>query len=139
MSLPDKHQESSPSRRRAKIRTLLQNYEAIPTVPSMVDTITALTADVNCSLAALEAAIKTDQSCVARLLQVGNSAFYASGANRTVTSVRRAILMFGFNAVQNITLNLTMAILSNCICVSLRLYCIYRLPSRRLNLLAPRI
>ena len=107
MSLPDKHQESSPSMRRAKIRTLLQNYEEIPTVPSMVDTITALTADVNCSLAALEAAIKTDQSCVARLLQVANSAFYGSGANRTVTSVRRAILMFGFNVVQNITLSLT--------------------------------
>jgi putative nucleotidyltransferase with HDIG domain len=107
MSLPDKHQESSPSMRRAKIRTLLQNYEEIPTVPSMVDTITALTADVNCSLAALEASIKTDQSCVARLLQIANSAFYASGANRTVTSVRRAILMFGFNAVQNITLSLT--------------------------------
>jgi putative nucleotidyltransferase with HDIG domain len=107
MSLPDKHQESSPSIRRAKIRTLLQNYEEIPTVPSMVDTITALTADVNCSLAALEAGIKTDQSCVARLLQVANSAFYSSGANRTVTSVRRAILMFGFNVVQNITRSLT--------------------------------
>src|SRR4029453_6341916 len=86
MSLPDKHQESSPSMRRAKIRTALQNYEEIPTVPSMGDTITALTTDVNCSLAALEAAIKTDQSCVARLLQVANSAFYGSGANRTVTS-----------------------------------------------------
>src|SRR5215470_8995602 len=107
MSFPDKHQESSPSMRRAKIRTLLQNYEEIPTVPSMVDTITALTADVNCSLAALEAIIKTDQSCVARLLQVANSAFYGTGVNRTVTSVRRAILMFGFNAVQNVTLSLT--------------------------------
>jgi putative nucleotidyltransferase with HDIG domain len=93
--------------RRAKLRTLLRNYEEIPTVPSMVETITALTADVNCSLAALEATIKTDQSCMARLLQVANSAFYVSGANRTVTSVRRAILMFGFNAVHNITLSLT--------------------------------
>ena len=107
MSLPVKNQESSSSTRRAKIRTLLQNYEAIPTVPSMVETITALTADVNCSLAVLEAAIKTDQSCVARLLQVANSAFYGSGTNRTVTSVRRVILMFGFNAVQNMTLSLT--------------------------------
>jgi putative nucleotidyltransferase with HDIG domain len=107
MSLPEKNQEFSPSLRRAKIRTLLQNYEEIPTVPSIVDTIRALTADVNCSLAALEAAIKTDQACVARLLQAANSAFYGSGATRTVTSVRRAILMFGFNAVQNITLSLT--------------------------------
>jgi putative nucleotidyltransferase with HDIG domain len=107
MSLPEKNQELSPSSRRAKIRTLLQNYEEIPTVPSMVDTITAMTADVNSSLAALEAVIKTDQSCVARLLQVANSAFYGSGTNRTVTSVRRAILMFGFNAVQNLTLSLT--------------------------------
>jgi HD-like signal output (HDOD) protein len=93
--------------RRVQIRALLQNYKEIPTVPSVVETVTALTADVNCSLAALEAAIKIDQSCVARLLQVANSAFYGSGVNRTVTSVRRAILMFGFNAVQNITLSLT--------------------------------
>src|SRR5215467_5579262 len=107
MSLPAKNQESSPSMRRVQIRALLQNYKEIPTVPSVVETVTALTADVNCSLAALEAAIKIDQSCVARLLQVANSAFYGSGVNRTVTSVRRAILMFGFNAVQNITLSLT--------------------------------
>jgi len=62
--------------RRVQIRALLQNYKEIPTVPSVVETVTALTADVNCSLAALEAAIKIDQSCVARLLQVANSAFY---------------------------------------------------------------
>src|SRR5262249_34774062 len=66
MSLPDRQHESDPGMRRAKIRTLLQNYEEIPTVPSMVETITALTADVTCSLAALEATIKTDQSSVAR-------------------------------------------------------------------------
>jgi putative nucleotidyltransferase with HDIG domain len=107
MSLLEQKQESSPSMRRAQIRTLLQRYEEIPTVPSMVETITALTADVNCSLAALEAAIKTDQSCVARLFQIANSAFYGVGTNRTVTSVRRAIRMFGFNAVQNLTMSLT--------------------------------
>ena len=45
MSLPVKNQESSSSTRRAKIRTLLQRYEEIPTVPSMVETIAALTAD----------------------------------------------------------------------------------------------
>ena len=38
---------------------------------------------------------------------MANSAFYGSGAHRTVTSVRRAILMFGFNAVKNVTLSLT--------------------------------
>jgi putative nucleotidyltransferase with HDIG domain len=107
MSLPAKYQEPSPNMRRARIRTLLQQYEEIPTVPSMVEAITVLTENINCSLAALEAAIKADPACVARLLHMANSAFYGSGANRTVTSVRRAILMFGFNAVKNITLNLT--------------------------------
>jgi HD-like signal output (HDOD) protein len=89
--------------RRAQIRTLLQQYEEIPTVPSMVEAITALTEDINCSLAALEAAIKADPACVARFLHMGNSAFHGSGANRTVTSVRRAILMFGFNAVRKMS------------------------------------
>jgi putative nucleotidyltransferase with HDIG domain len=65
----------------------------------------ALTADVNSPLEELEAAVKHDQSCVARLLQLTNSAFH--GSNTTVTSVRRAILMFGFNAVQDIAQSLT--------------------------------
>ena len=107
MSLPARYQESSHNTRRVQIRTLLKQYEEIPTVPSMVETITALTEDVNCSLAALEAAIKADPACVARLLQMANAAFYTSGGSRTVTSVRRAILLFGFDAVKNITLNLT--------------------------------
>lgn len=107
MSLPAKYQAPSSNTRRAQIRTLLQHYEEIPTVPSMVATITALTEDINCSLGALEAAIKADPACVARLLQIANSAFYGSGATRTVTSVRRAILMFGFSAVKNVTLSLT--------------------------------
>src|SRR5262249_8171618 len=84
-----------------------QNCDEIPTAPEVIETVTALTDDINSSLASLEAAIKADQSCVARLLQMANSAFYGSGAPRMVTSVRRAILMFGFNAVRNIPLNLT--------------------------------
>ncbi len=107
MSIPEKLPEPVSNARRAQIRALIQRCEEIPTVPSVVNTITALTSDVNCSLAALEAAIKTDQSCVARLLQLANSALYGSGANRSVTSVRRAILAYGFNAVKNLTLSLT--------------------------------
>ena len=107
MSLSDRYQELSQSTRRAQLRTLIQRCDEIPTVPHVVETVTALTDDINCSLTSLEAAIKADASCVARLLQMANAAFYGSGAPRMVTSVRRAILMFGFNAVKNITLNLT--------------------------------
>lgn len=107
MSMPEKLQEPVPNSRRAQIRTLIQRCEEIPTVPSVVNAITELTSDVNCSLMELEAAIKADQSCVARLLQLANSAFYGAGTNRMVTSIRRAILAYGFNAVKNITLSLT--------------------------------
>lgn len=107
MSLPDRYQEPNQDSRRAQIRTLIQRCEEIPTAPDVVATVTALTEDINCSLASLETAIKADPSCVARLLQMANAAFYGSGAPRMVMSVRRAILMFGFNAVKNITLSLT--------------------------------
>ncbi|MBM3225949.1 MAG: HDOD domain-containing protein [Candidatus Tectomicrobia bacterium] len=107
MRLPANHQETSATTRRSTIRKLLQDYEEIPTVPSLVETVTTLTEDVNSSIDALEQVIKTDPSCVARLLQMANTAFYGSGTNRMVTSVRRVILMFGFNAVKNLTLNLT--------------------------------
>ena len=107
MNLPDRYQEPGQHSLRAEIRKLIRDYEVIPTVPSVIDTITELTADVNCSLTSLEAALKTDQSCVARILQMANSAFYGSEAQRTVTSVRGAVRMFGFNAVKNITLSLT--------------------------------
>lgn len=107
MSRPEKQHEVVLNSRRSQIRTLIQRCEEIPTVPSVVNTITELISDVNCSLSELEAAIKSDQSCVARLLQLANSAFYGSGTSRSVISVRRAILSYGFNAVQNITLSLT--------------------------------
>lgn len=107
MRLPDRHQEPDQNTRRAQIRTLMQRCDEIPTVPHVIASVTALTDDINCSLTALEAAIKADPSCVARLLQIANAAFYGSGAPRMVTSVRRAILMFGFNAIKNLTLSLT--------------------------------
>mgnify|MGYP003394182223 CR=1 FL=1 len=107
MSMPEKLQEAVPKARRARIRTLIQHCEELPTVPSVVKTITQLTSDVNCSLGELEAAIKADQSCVARLLQLANSALYSPDANRPVTSVRRAVLAYGLNAVKNLTMSLT--------------------------------
>ncbi len=60
----------------------------------------ALLDNINSSIDELEAAIVSDPSCVARLIQVANSALY--GASELIMSVRRAILLLGFDALKDL-------------------------------------
>ena len=60
----------------------------------------ALLSNINSSIDELEAAIVSDPSCVARLIQVANSALY--GASELIMSVRRAILLLGFDALKDL-------------------------------------
>ncbi|MCZ6876218.1 MAG: HDOD domain-containing protein [bacterium] len=89
---------------RVQIRTQVRYCEDIPAVPSSVKTILVLLDDINSSLDDLEKAIVSDPSCVARLIQVANSTFY--GSAQLVMSVRRAMLLLGFDALQALFANM---------------------------------
>jgi putative nucleotidyltransferase with HDIG domain len=89
---------------RTQIRIRVQRCDNLPSIPRVIDTIVSLVEDINASLDALETAIMHDLSCTARLLQMANSAFY--GSTRMVTSIRRAILLLGFNTINNVATKL---------------------------------
>lgn len=105
MSLLVRPTETSENSPRERLRTQIQRCETLPTASGVVRTLMSLTADLNCSLVDVEDIIKTDPSCIARLLYIGNSALY--GSNRTVIAPRRLILMFGLNAIREMAQTLT--------------------------------
>lgn len=100
MSLPARLQNSTDQQRRTLVRLLIQRCEYIPTMPWAAEAIVPLARDINSSLDRLEAAIKTDLACTARLLRTANTAFY--GSARSMTSVRRAILLLGFRTIERL-------------------------------------
>lgn len=104
MRLSTQSSDLTIDNRRIYIRTQIRHCEDIPAVPSAVKAISALLNDINCPLDDLEAAIVSDPACAARMLQVANSAFY--GSQRAIISVRRAILLLGFNALSDLVNNM---------------------------------
>lgn len=104
MRLSPSTQDSSQNTHWQHVRALIRHCDMLPTIPSAIDPIVALVEDLNCSLDTLEAAITQDVACTARLLQMANSAFY--GSTRTVTSIRRAILLLGFNPIRTLARSL---------------------------------
>lgn len=93
-------QDSTEHNTRTAIRLMIQRCENIPSVPWAIAPIVALAGNLHSSLDHLETAIEGDPACTARLLQKANVAFYAS--DRAVTSIRRAIMMFGYGTVEQI-------------------------------------
>jgi HD-like signal output (HDOD) protein len=104
MRLPTNLQEFAEHDIRNHIRVLVQGCEDLPTIPATIEVILTLVDDINTSLDELETAIMHDLSCTVRVLQMANSVFY--GSRLVVTSVRRAILLLGFNTIKNIAMHL---------------------------------
>ena len=90
---------------RDSIRLQVQRCVSLPSIPAILHPIQTLASDINCSLDALAVVFKRDPASVARLLQMVNSAMY--GFNRSIVSVRQAILLLGLNAVNTIVQNAT--------------------------------
>ena len=78
---------------------------SLPSIPAILHPIQTLASDINCSLDALVIVFKRDPASVARLLQMVNSAMY--GFNRSIVSVRQAILLLGLNAINTIVQHAT--------------------------------
>src|SRR5262245_15429859 len=97
-------EHSTEHNTRTAIRLLIQRCENLPTVSWTTAPILELAGNINASIDQLEAAVEADPSCTARLLQKANSAYYSS--ERAVLSIRRAILLFGYGAVENIARSL---------------------------------
>ena len=98
MQLPTQPSDSTMDNLRVYIRTQVRHCEDLPAIPRSVKTVTALLGDINSSLDEIEASIVSDPCSAIRLIQMANSAFY--GSHQVVMSIRRAILLLGFDALK---------------------------------------
>jgi putative nucleotidyltransferase with HDIG domain len=77
----------------------------LPTLPAVAVEISRLTHSETSSAADMERLIMTDQTLTTKLLSVANSAFY--GRRGTVDTVQQAVVLIGFEAVQDLVLGVS--------------------------------
>ncbi|HUB27410.1 MAG TPA: HDOD domain-containing protein [Tepidisphaeraceae bacterium] len=85
-----------------RVELILQQLDQLPTLPAVALRVLEVTADTDSSLMEVVKLIGSDQSLTTRILQLVHAA--AAGAGHQVTSVERAIVMLGFEAVRSAVL-----------------------------------
>jgi HD-like signal output (HDOD) protein len=86
----------------ATLKTLVQKITDLPTLPSMMATITRLMQDPRTSAEELGRAIATDPALVSKVLKLVNSAFY--GFPGRISTITQAIVILGFSTIRNVVL-----------------------------------
>lgn len=81
---------------------IVAKIESLATLPEVTARITAVVRDPNSDPSDLEEVIKHDPALVARLLKAVNSSFF--GLSNEIKTVGRAIVMLGFNQVNQLAL-----------------------------------
>lgn len=84
-------------------KTLLENIEAVPTLPGTVQAVEAVYQDSESTLQDMVEAVEKDPLLVAEILREVNSPLY--GLSRTITDVGQAISLFGKDAIRTFVLN----------------------------------
>jgi len=95
--------EEQSAGQEAGIEELIENVSELPTLPSVVTRITAMTSNPQTNAADIGKLISNDPSLSSKILRLVNSAYY--GFPRKITSVTKAIVLLGFNKVKNIALS----------------------------------
>jgi HD-like signal output (HDOD) protein len=93
---PDSTPDSTP------LKALVQKITDLPTLPSMMATITRLMQDPRTSAEELGRAIATDPALVSKVLKLVNSAFY--GFPGRISTITQAIVILGFSTIRNVVL-----------------------------------
>jgi putative nucleotidyltransferase with HDIG domain len=91
----------STGKKQAIIDQVIQQVEHFPTLPQVVMRLLSMAESPKIS--ALELSKVLDQSLVAKVLRVANSAYYG-GKGRKINSIHHAIMMIGFESVKEIVL-----------------------------------
>lgn len=96
---------ASPAEDSTELRMLVQKIKDLPTIPSVLMKLLALSVDSSTNADNLAEIIGIDQTISAKLLRLSNSAFY--GCRGKVTSIPRAIMILGFNEVKSLALGMS--------------------------------
>lgn len=84
----------------------LSQLQSLATLPEVTANVIKTVEDPKSSAAQLHSIVRHDPALVARVLKVVNSAFY--GLSGQVTSIDRAIVLLGLNAVKNLAVAASM-------------------------------
>lgn len=87
------------------IRAVQSPDTELPTLPEVAVEVCNLTHSETSSASDLERLIITDQALTTKVLAVANSAYY--GRRETVDTIRQAVVLIGFSAVQDLVLGVS--------------------------------
>ncbi|MGC9323140.1 MAG: HDOD domain-containing protein [Desulfomonilia bacterium] len=91
---------------RKDIFNRIRHIEDLPTLPSVAMEVISLAQSPNVSIQQISEAIYRDPPLAAKVLKVGNSAFYRRGP-RTIDTLHNAIILMGLTEVINITTSIS--------------------------------
>jgi HD-like signal output (HDOD) protein len=94
-----------PEQQTKRVELILQQLEQLPTLPSVALRVLEVTADTDATVMEVVRLLSSDQSLTARILQLVHRA--PNGVREEVTSVERAVVLLGFDAVRSAVLALT--------------------------------
>jgi len=84
------------------IEALLEEVVTLPSMPTVVEHITHLLGDPNCSIGEVAKAVSSDPAIALKTLRLVNSAYY--GLGQEVTSVEHAVALLGIKVIKNLVL-----------------------------------
>ncbi len=87
-----------PSEKRKEVKKKLRKLEGLPTLPPIVQKLSALIEDERTSLHQIADLIEKDQVITTKVLRLANSAFY--GFPRKVSTVQQAMMLLGMNVLK---------------------------------------
>ncbi|MBN1635802.1 MAG: HDOD domain-containing protein [Deltaproteobacteria bacterium] len=96
---------SSPESTRQRILEILSRTKDILTLPTIVQEILDVTSSKNTSASDLTKILESDPVLTAKILAVSNSAYY--GFVKKVSTVSHAVVVLGFQEIQNIALSMS--------------------------------
>ncbi len=86
-----------------KVELVLQQLDALPTLPAVVVRLLALTSSNDARMSEVVQLLSADQSLTGKLLSLAGSA--SAGVRMPVTSVQQAVVLLGFETVRNLALS----------------------------------
>src|SRR5262245_51479388 len=90
---------SMPDLREKRVELILQQLEDLPTLPAVAVRVLEVTSSESSDASEVVKLIQSDPSLTARILQLVHRA--DSGVRGEVTSVERAVVLLGFEAVRS--------------------------------------
>ena len=86
-----------------KVELVLQQLDALPTLPAVVVRLLALTHSGESRISEVVQLLSADPSLTGKLLSLAGSA--SAGVRMPVTSVQQAVVLLGFETVRNLALS----------------------------------